>query len=74
MKILLVIMIFFVISALFIISNNNLAMYKQENIVSFVDMYTKWINNIFSNTGELTGQATKMDWLPQKFYDINPNL
>ena len=70
MKILLIVMMFFVISGLFIISNNNLAMYKQENIVNFVDMYTKWINNIFSNTGEITGQAIKMDWLPQKFYEV----
>ena len=61
---------FFVISALFIISNNNLAMYKQENIVNFVDMYTKWINNIFSNTKKITGQAVKMDWLPQEFYEV----
>lgn len=70
MKIILIVMMFFVISALFIVSNNNLAMYKQENIVSFVDMYTKWINNLFSNTEKLTGQAIKLDWLPQEFYDV----
>jgi len=69
MKIILIVIMFFVISALFIISNNELAMYKQKNIVNFVDMYTKWINHIFSNTEKITGQAVKMDWLPQKFYE-----
>ena len=67
-------MMFFVISALFIISNNNLEMYKQKNIVTFVDKYTKWIDHLFSNTEEITGQAIKMDWLPQEFYNIEiPN-
>ena len=71
MKILLAIMMFLVISALFIISNNNLAMYKQENIVNFVDMYTKWFNHIFSNTQKVTGEIVKLDWLPQEYYDVN---
>jgi len=70
MKIILAIMMFFIISALFIISNNNLAMYKQKNIVNFVDMYTKWLNQIFSNTQEITGEVVEMNWLPQKFYDV----
>lgn len=61
---------FFVISALFIISNNNLAMYQQKNIVNFVDMYTKWINHIFSNTKNIAGQVVKMDWLPREFYEV----
>lgn len=69
MKIILVVMIFFIMSALFIISNNNLAMYKQENIVNFVDMYLSWVNNLFLNTQKISGEITKLDWLPQEFYD-----
>jgi len=75
MKIILIVMMFFVISALFIISNNNLAMYKQENIVNFVDAYTKWVSHIISNTEKISGQAIKLDWLPQKLYEVElPNL
>ena len=70
MKIILVIVMFFAISALFIISNNNLAMYKQENIVNFVDSYLSWINHIFLNTQKITGEIIKLNWLPQKYYEI----
>jgi len=57
-------MMFFVISALFIISNNNLAMYKQQNIVNFVDTYLTWLNQIISNTQKITGEIIKLEWLP----------
>ena len=60
-----IIVMFFVISALFIISNNNLYMYKQENIVKFVDLYLDWINQVFSNSQKLTGEVVKLEWLPE---------
>ena len=69
MKIILIILMFFVISGLFIISNNNLAMYKQENIVNFVDRYISWLDHISSNTQKITGEIIKLDWIPQKYYD-----
>ena len=60
-----IIVMFFAISALFIISNNNLYMYKQESIVKFVDLYLDWINQVFSNSQELTGEVIKLEWLPE---------
>jgi hypothetical protein len=57
-------MVFLIMGALFIVSNNNLAMYKQENIVNFVDLYLTWINNLSSNLYSLTGDIIKLDWVP----------
>ena len=55
---------FFVISILLIISNNNLAMYKQENIEKFSGLYTKWMDQIYVNAQTLIGETVKLDWLP----------
>lgn len=60
-----IIVMFFVISALFIISNNNLYMYKQESIVKFVDLYLDWINQVFSNSQRVTGEVIRLEWLPE---------
>ncbi len=53
-----------VLSVLFIISNNNLAMYKTENLTVLKESYFSWINQIFSNTRSLTGEAVKLEWFP----------
>jgi len=56
---------FFVIGALFIISNNSLAMYKKENSEKFSELYIQWIDQIYINSQKLTGEAIKLDWLPK---------
>jgi len=62
MKILIFILIFFILGALLIIENNNLAMHKQENIKIFSELYVKWINNIYINFQSLTGEIVKKNW------------
>ena len=64
MKILIFVLMFFIIGTLFIISNNNLAMYKQENIERFSELYVEWINQIYANIQAITGQVVGFDWLP----------
>lgn len=64
MKILIFILMFLIIGALFIISNNNLAMDKQENIDRFSELYLEWFNQIYVNTQALTGEVLKINWLP----------
>jgi hypothetical protein len=56
---------FFILGALLIISNNNLALYKQENLEEFSDLYIEWIDQIFNNFQEITGNAIKLDWIPK---------
>ena len=64
MRLLLFITLFFVLSALLIISNNNLALYKQENIERFSELYFDWINTLYMNSQAITGEIIKLDWLP----------
>jgi len=64
MKILMFILMFVIICALLIISNNDLAMYKQENIENFSKLYIQWGDKVYLNAQILTGEVIKLDWLP----------
>ena len=64
MKILIILLMFFIIGALFVISNNNLVMYKYENIEKFSEFYIEWINQIYINIQVLTGDTIDLKWLP----------
>jgi len=65
MKILIVIVMFILIGAFFIISQNNLALKEPENIEKFASLYSGWAINLFDNFGDATGYIIKMDWLPK---------
>lgn len=65
MKVFLFVLIFFIIGALLIISNNDLALYNPENIRTFVDLYSNWLENIFLNSFDLIGKVIELDWLPK---------
>ncbi len=64
MKVLIIILLFLAISALLIISNNDLALYKQENLEEFSELYLGWLNQLYQNLQNLTGEVVKSDWLP----------
>ena len=66
MKILLFVMIFFILGALLIISNNNLAMYSSENVDTFLGLYVSWLDGVYSNTYSLTGKVIELEWLPRQ--------
>lgn len=59
-------MLFLLIGAFFIISENNLVLKKQENIDTFYELYFSWLSRIFDNSKEITGDIIKLDWLPGK--------
>jgi len=65
MKILIGVLIFFIISALLIISNNNLSLIKDQNIKTFSQLYLNWIDKIYSNTQKITGNIIKLNWIPE---------
>jgi hypothetical protein len=64
MKFAVILMAFFIMGALFIISNNNLALAQPGNFEKFIGMYGSWLENIYENAFSLTGNAVKMQWLP----------
>lgn len=65
MKIVMILIMLFLFSALLIISNNNLALQKQENLEKFSELYLKWLDKIFTNIQSITGNAVKMNWVPE---------
>lgn len=56
---------FFALSALLIISNNDLALYKEENRQEFNELYTGWLDDVYSNVLSITGNIVKLDWMPK---------
>lgn len=65
MKFILIVLMFFTLSALLIISNNDLALYERENYEIFIYSYTEWLNNLFENSQKITGEVIRLDWLPE---------
>ena len=58
-------MIFFILGALLIISNNNLALIYKDNFKTFSVLYAGWLNRVYSNGYSLTGKIIQLDWLPK---------
>jgi len=65
MKILMLVLMFFILGALFIIENNNFVMYKHENLENFSKLYIQWMNQIYVNAQKLTGEAVQSNWFPE---------
>lgn len=65
MKLVILLLMFLVIGALLIISNSNLALYKDENISEFKGLYLDWLDNVYKNAQIITGNLVKMKWLPE---------
>ena len=65
MKVFLFVLIFFILGALLIISNNNLALYDSSNVGIFLNLYSAWLDDIFSNSFNLVGKVVELDWLPK---------
>jgi hypothetical protein len=66
MKIWIFVMMFFLVGAFFIISENNLALGHEGNFSKFSSLYTSWLSQVFGNTFSLSGYIVKMEWLPNE--------
>jgi hypothetical protein len=69
MKVVLFIVIFLLMNAFFIISNQNLALKNPDNVSKLFVDYGIWVmkvgNNIYNVGGEVTGNVVKFNWLPK---------
>ena len=69
-KIALIITIFLIVGGYLIIKNNDYDLKENpEDRTSFVKDFTGWLTNLGSNLKEVTGEATKQDWLPTEQSD-----
>ncbi len=66
MKAVLFVLMFLIIGALLILSNHNLPLYKDENILEFKRLYFGWFEGIYENAFTITGNVIEMQWLPEK--------
>ena len=64
MKFFIVILMFFVLSGLLIISNNDLGFYDDGNLAVFSEMYVSWLNQIYLNIFNITGEVVGLEWFP----------
>ncbi len=63
MKTILVIIIFLLMNAFFIISDNALALKNEGNIGKFFSLYSQWIKEVKSNLLTITGDVIKLKWI-----------
>ena len=64
MKFLIVILMFFILGGLLIVSNSALDFSHENDGEFFYDSYVGWLEEIFGNAKSVTGQVINMDWLP----------
>ena len=63
--------LFFVIGALFIISNESLSLISSEERTDFVRLYGLWLSPIGENIQQITGQVIAADWIPDSEQNIS---
>ncbi|MFA5174254.1 MAG: hypothetical protein WC438_03670 [Candidatus Pacearchaeota archaeon] len=64
MKTLILIIVFLLIGAFFIISNENIKMNSKENVYHFFGLYADWFDKLIGNGKTASGYVVKMEWLP----------
>ena len=64
MKTFIFIIMFLLIGAFFIISNENIKMNTKENVFHFLGLYASWFDQLLGNSKTATGYLVKMEWLP----------
>ncbi|MDP3026213.1 MAG: hypothetical protein Q8N63_00780 [Nanoarchaeota archaeon] len=66
MKVLMFVILFLLIGAFFIVSNQNIKLDSKENFNSFLKEYGKWFDQLVGNSKSASGYLIKMEWLPDE--------
>lgn len=66
MKTILIILVFLILGALFIISNQGLSLHDPENFRIFGETYYSWFDHLFDNGKTIVGYVAKSEWLPNE--------
>lgn len=71
-KLALIITIFLIVGAYLIVKNNDYNLKDNpEDRTSFLKDFTGWLTNLGKNLKDITGEATKQDWLPTEHNDTD---
>ena len=62
--ILMIVVMFLLFGAFFIISDSTLYLSKSEDVNTFFVSYGVWLGNLFSNSQTIVGYVTKAEWMP----------
>ena len=65
MRIIAIVIMFFLLGAFFIISENKLTLKDKEARQELGKLYYSWLSNSFDNSKSLAGYVVKLDWLPK---------
>ena len=65
MKTLMLLVMFLLIGAFFIISEENIKLNSSENVSDFFKEYGAWIDSLTDNGKTVLGYVVKMGWLPE---------
>lgn len=65
MKIAMVVVMFLLLGAFFIVSQNNLSLNSSENVDKFVSRYIAWLGSFVGDVTRLGGFVVKLEWLPE---------
>ncbi len=71
-KLILIVFVFLVLGALFIVSNDRLALGKAENLAQFKQDYYFWLSHLFSNSKGVVGYVVQSEWLPSENRTLQP--
>ena len=69
-KLVVIVTILLLVGAYLIVKNNDYDLKNNpDDRTSFLKDFSGWVVNLGNNLKDLTGGATKQDWLPQEYND-----
>lgn len=66
MKILMFVILFLLVGAFFIVSNEKIKLNSRENVNYFFKEYGVWFDQLVGNSKSVSGYLVKMEWLPDE--------
>lgn len=64
MRTLMIIIMFLLLGAFFIVSNSNLHLSEKEEFMKFGNAYYSWLGSLLDNGVSVVGYVAKAEWLP----------
>jgi len=64
MRVAFIITLLLLLSAFFIISNENIKLDDSEQMHVFGEIYYNWASGVFDNLGIIIGEVVKTNWFP----------